>query len=343
MQTKPIGKYFFFGLLLATLIFTFLIFLPFWVVIVLGISFSIVLYPVYEWLTKKKIPATLASLITVILFAILLCGPVLGVGALVFNQSQDVYQKVLNSNLSTVPFLDKVNTKINDVLPTGVTFNMNQKATDFISYVYNHIANIFSTAISAFFSFILMLLIIFYLLKDGTKWKESIMQISPLGEKNNEKIISRLILSVNGVINGSLFMAVVQGLILGIGLWIFGIPNSALWGVLAAVFSFIPMLGAVVISAPAIIFLFIKGDTASALGLTVWAFVVVGLVDNFLRPIVVGKKIDVPPVLILLSVLGGISFLGPVGILVGPLTLSLLYALISIYKDEFGEAPVIVK
>lgn len=342
MQTKPIEKYFFFGLLLATVVFTFLIFLPFWVVIVLGISFAIVLHPIYQWLSSKGLPASVASFITVILFTILLCGPILGIGALVFNQSQDVYQKISNGNLNTLPLLEKINTKVNSVLPPGVDFNINQKATDFVSYISSHIASIFSTTLSAFFSFILMLLVIFYLLKDGEKWRTSLMQLSPLGEKNDERIISRLTLAVNGVIKGSLLIALAQGVLLGVGFWIFNVPNAALWGVVAAVMSFIPTFGTALVSVPAIIFLFVTGNTAPAVGLLVWAVVIVGMVDNFLGPLVVGRKINVPSILILFSVLGGIAFLGPVGILVGPLTVSLLYALVSIYKHEFSQNTTIV-
>lgn len=335
MQTKIIEKTFFFGLLLSTIIFTFLIFRPFWVVIVLGISFSIVLYPIYSWLVSKKIPETVSSLITVILFTILLCGPILGVGALVFNQSQDLYNKVKDSNFSTIPVLEKIDTKVNSLLPVGVNFDVNQKVTEFVSSLSSHVTSVFSTTISAFFSFILLLLVIFYLLKDGAKWKQSLVILSPLGEENDERIISRLTLAVNGVVKGSLLIALVQGILLGFGLWIFGVPNGALWGVVAAIMSFIPTFGTALVSVPAIIFLFAIGNTPAAIGLLVWSIVIVGLVDNFLGPLVVGRKMHIPSMLILFSVLGGISLLGPVGILVGPLTVSLLYTLISIYRHEF--------
>src|SRR3989344_7837313 len=107
MQTKIIEKYFFFGLLLATLIFTFLIFRPFWVVLILGISFSIVIYPVFLWF-KRKLPDWIAALFTVLLFTIIVCGPLLGIAALVFNQSQDLYHVVTEGG-SIDPFLDSLN------------------------------------------------------------------------------------------------------------------------------------------------------------------------------------------------------------------------------------------
>lgn len=177
----------------------------------------------------------------------------------------------------------------------------------------------------------------FYFLKDGAKWRKAIVVLSPLDDKEDEKIISRFSLSVNAVIKGYLFIAVVQGALMGFGLWFFNIPNPALWGVVAAAVSLIPTFGTALVSVPAMIFLFVTGDTSSAVGLLIWSTIVVGMVDNFLSPFIVGKKINIPPLLILFSVLGGISLLGPVGVLVGPLTISLLYTLISIYRNEFKQ------
>ena len=182
-----------------------------------------------------------------------------------------------------------------------------------------------------------MLLIIFYVLKDGMRWKKALVLFSPLEDKNDEKIIARLSLAVNAVIKGYFFIAIVQGVLLGIGFWIFGIPHGALWGTVAAVASLIPTIGTAFISVPAIIFLYFTGDTYSALGLLIWAVIIVGMIDNFLSPLVVGTKINISPLIIMFSVLGGISFLGPVGILIGPLCVSLLYTLISIYRHEFQE------
>src|SRR3989338_4305231 len=111
MQTKVIERYFFFGLLVSTFIFTFFIFRPFWIVLVLGLSFAIVLYPVYEWFKRRRLPNWLSSFLTVLFFVVVLCGPLLGIGAIVFNQSQDVYHKVTN-NGNAGPFLDSIETKV---------------------------------------------------------------------------------------------------------------------------------------------------------------------------------------------------------------------------------------
>ena len=185
------------------------------------------------------------------------------------------------------------------------------------------------------FSFILLLLSIFYFLKDGKTWKKTIIKLSPLSDVDDEKIIEKLFQTINGVIKGTLFIAFVQGILMGIGLTIFGVQHAAIWGVVAAITSLIPSIGTAMVSIPAIIFLFATDHMVPAIGLTIWSLIVVGTIDNFLTPYVIGKKINIPPFLILFSVLGGIVLLGPVGILIGPLAVSLLYTLTEIYQKEF--------
>lgn len=334
IQSKIIERYFFFGLLFVTLFFTFKIFQPFWIILVLGACFSIVLHPIYEWFQRRKISDWLSSIFTVIFFIVVLCGPLLGIGALVFNQSQDIYQTISESE-HIEPFLQKIDSTVNNLLPKGMTFNANQKATNFISYIGSNVSKIFSSTLSVFFNFILMLLVIFYFLKDGVKWKQALVTLSPLGDKDDQKILSRLSLSVNAVVKGYLLIALLQGVLMGLGLWFFGVPNGALWGVVAAIASLVPSIGTAFVSVPAIIFLYFTAGPGQAIGLLVWAVAIVGTVDNILSPMLISNKTHIPSFLILFSVLGGISLLGPVGILMGPLTLSLLYALVSIYRNAF--------
>ena len=228
MQPKIIEKYFFFGLLAATFIFAFFIFRPFWIVLVLGVSFSILLYPIHSWFSNRKLPNWLSSFLTILLFIIVLCGPLLAIGVMVFNQSENVYWTVAQKG-GTGEFIRSIDSTMNKILPAGITFDTNEKVSNFISYVSSNIASIFSSAVSAFFSFILMLFIMFYFLKDGERWRKAVVSLSPLSDKDDEKIISKLALAVNAVMKGYLFIALVQGILMGVGLWIFGVPNPALW------------------------------------------------------------------------------------------------------------------
>ncbi len=339
MQQKIIERYFFFGLLFATFVFTFLIFRPFWVVLVLGASFSIMLHPVYDWLTRKHLPGWMASLLTLFFFIIVLCIPLFSIGTIVFNQSQNLYHSVVN-NGNVLPFINTAGDKINHFLPEGVTFDMNQKISAFISFLTSNLANIFSATASLLFSFVLLLLAIFYFLKDGGKWKKFLLKLSPLSDTDDEKIIDRLSQAINGVMRGTIFIALIQGILMGVGLAVFGVPNAAIWGVVAAITSLIPSVGTSLVSVPTVIFLLVTGHYVSAIGLAIWSSILVGTIDNFLSPYIIGSKIRIPPFLILFSVLGGISLLGPVGVLIGPLTVSLLYTLTEIYQGEFKQSQI---
>jgi predicted PurR-regulated permease PerM len=332
MQTKSIERNFFFGLLIATLVFIFFIFKPFWIVFVLGVSFSIILSPIYNGLKNRKVPDWLASLLTLIFFLIVLCGPLFLIGTIVFNQSQNIYQTVTQGG-DTGPFLTTVSDKINDFLPHGVTFSAKDKFAELITIIFNNTEKIFSTTLATIFSFFLILLSMFYFLKDGAKWKKGLIVLSPLADTDDQKILSRLERSIKGVIMGSLFVSSIQGILLGIGFTLFGIPNAALWGVVAFFVSFVPVVGTALVWVPAVIFLFLSGSTALAIGLLIWATVEVILADNLLSPLVLGRRADIPPLLMLFSVLGGVALFGPVGLLVGPLAVSLLYALVDIYRN----------
>jgi predicted PurR-regulated permease PerM len=335
MEPKIVEKYFFFALLFITFIFTFLIFRPFWIVLVLGVCFSIMLYPVYAWFSKKHFANWHSALLALFFFIIVLCIPFFGIGSIVFNQSQNLYHSIVNNHGNAGPLITSLGNKIDQFLPNGITFDINEKVSGFISYLTNNIANIFSATVTVLFSFILLLLTIFYLLKDGDKWRKTLLQLSPLSAANDNKILGRLTQTIDGVIKGYLLIAFIQGILMGIGLAIFHVPNPAIWGVLAGIASIVPPLGTAVISVPAVIFLFATGHTASSIGLLIWAIFIVGTGDNLLNPYIIGSKINIPPFLILFSVLGGISLLGPVGILIGPLTVSLLYTLTEIYRTEF--------
>lgn len=331
-----IERYFFFGLLLATLIFTFFIFQPFWIVLVVGASFAIVLRPVFEWFKAKlRFPAWLASLCTVLFFTILICGPLLGIGAIIFNQSQELYQSILGGE--GIPSLASVDQSIQKFLPDGIDFDLDERLNEMIYSLSNNIGKIFGATLNTILSFVLMLLAIFYFLKDGSEWKKSLITLSPLADSDDVKIINKLSLAVNGVIKGYILIAIIQGTLMGMGLAIFSVPNPALWGVVAAIGSLIPTIGTALVSIPAAIFLFATGQTGAAIGFTIWAFAIVSTVDNLLNPYIVGNKINIPPFLILFSVLGGVALLGAVGILIGPIAVSLLYTLVSIYRQEFQQ------
>ena len=177
-----------------------------------------------------------------------------------------------------------------------------------------------------------MLFALFYLLRDGNRLKKSLMNISPLADNYDEIIFSKLRRAIRSVVVGSLTVSVIQGVLTGIGFYIFGIPNPALWGSFAVIAALIPGIGTSLIIVPGVLYLFFTGLHLHALGLLIFGVVAVGLIDNYLGPILVNRGVNIHPFIILLSVMGGLIFFGPIGFIAGPLIVALLFALLEVYS-----------
>jgi predicted PurR-regulated permease PerM len=337
MQTISSEKHFLYALLIIVTVLTFAIFWPFLTTVVLAVAFAVVLTPVYRWINRHltKNISWLASLITILLFLIVLCIPVFFVGKVVFNQIQGTYNNIVASG-NTSSFVQTIDTSINKFIPDGFTFDTYGKITQLVSTLTNNIAGLFTSTFNTVMLFILMLLTIFYLLKDGAEWKRNLIVLCPISEKNTHEIIITMKEAINRIFKGSFLIAIIQGILMAVGLIIFGVPNAAIWGVVAGMASFIPTLGTSIVSVPAILFLFFSGMELQALGMLLWAVIMVGTIDNILSPYFISKDTKISSLFILFSILGGVSLMGPVGIFIGPLVLSLLYSLVSIYKKEIN-------
>lgn len=335
MQISSTEKYFLFILLSITIILALLILYPFLTMFILAAAFAVVLNPVYLWIKRHLVwnVSWVASLLTVILFLAFLCVPLFFVGKAVFNQTQDMYYSIVGSGASN-HFIETIDSSINRVLPSGFVFDTHSKITELISSLSSNLAQFFSSTLNSVFMFVLMMFTLFYLLKDGEKWKNGLIKIFPLSDNNISSILLDLKKSINKIFKGSFIIAIAQGVLAWIGLTVFGVPNAIIWAVVAGIASFVPTIGTSIVTVPAILFLFFTGMQLQALGLLLWSILLVGTIDNVLSPYIISKDTAIPSLFILFSILGAISLVGPLGILIGPLVLSLLYSLISIYKKE---------
>lgn len=335
METSKIERYFLFGILIITIAFTLAIFSPFLTLLVLSIAFSVVLSPIYRWIKKHLVYniSWLASLLTVILFLVGLCIPLFFIGKAVFYQTQNVYFDVVDSG-GTTHFMDTINHSINKFLPTGFNFDIRAKISGLATSLTSNLAEFFGATLNSILMFILTIFTLFYLLKDGEEWKNELVKIFPMKDEDTNTILSTLKKSINRILKGSFIIALAQGLLAWLGFVFFGVPNAILWAVVAGICSLVPTIGTSVVTAPAILFLFFSGMGIQSLGLLIWSLLLVGTIDNILQPYIISKDTEVSSLFVLFAILGGIALVGPIGILIGPLALSLLYSLISIYKKD---------
>lgn len=179
----------------------------------------------------------------------------------------------------------------------------------------------------------------FYFFRDGRAFTKRLVTISPLPDSEDELILARLAQAVRSVATGILLVALIQGTLTAIGLSIVGIERAVLFGVFAAIGALIPSVGTSIVLVPAVLYLVFIGEYTNATILTIWGMVFVGLVDNLLGPILMGRGNAMHPFLILLAVLGGMAVFGPVGFIVGPVIVSLFLVLLELYSQHIAHDP----
>lgn len=322
---------------------SFFILRPFLAPLALAIVFAVTLQPLYKKILKAlRNSEALAALLTLILGTLCILVPVMFLSTQIAGEAVQLYNTTISGqdkqNLLITVIKSVGQTSENFIPGTGTFFielsgNLDTYIQQGLEWIISHLG----LALSGVSSFLLSLFIFFisfyYLLRDGNRLKKAIIKLSPLEDKEDEIVFKRLENAINSVIKGSLLIAIIQGILTTIGFTIFGIPNSILWGTITVIAALIPGIGTTLVILPAVVYLFIIGNNLHAVGLILWGMLAVGLIDNILGPKLVGRNLEIHPLFILLSVLGGIAFFGPLGVFLGPLTMSSLFAVLSVYVD----------
>jgi predicted PurR-regulated permease PerM len=166
--------------------------------------------------------------------------------------------------------------------------------------------------------FFVMLYLLYFMFRDGDRITREIAQASPLRRDHTERLLRQFATVVRATVKGSIVVALVQGALGGLAFLALGVSGAMLWGAVMALFSLLPAVGAFMIWGPVAAYLFFTGSVLKAVALVVWGGVVIGLVDNFLRPILVGRDTRIPDYLVLVATLGGLVVFGLNGFVIGP-------------------------
>jgi predicted PurR-regulated permease PerM len=210
-------------------------------------------------------------------------------------------------------------------------------ARNLMETLSTNLFNVFSNVFGVFFGFIVVLISTYYLLKDGHRLKNELLVLSPLGDEHDELVFRRIFTAVEAVMGGMFVTGVLKGMLTGLAFWIFGIPAPIFWGFLTGLASFLPLVGSSLVTLPATAYLFLTGDVTAGVIFGIFALLI-GTIDNLLQPKIVQSRTDIHPLLILLSILGGLQLYGFAGFVLGPLTIAVTIAFIDIYKKEFRNA-----
>jgi predicted PurR-regulated permease PerM len=194
-------------------------------------------------------------------------------------------------------------------------------------------------ALGTIVSFVLTLFVLFFVLRDGPKAAEQVVRMVPIEGQLRERLWQHLIDVTRAVFMGIGLTALVQGVLLGIGFAIAGLPSPLVFGVLGALFALVPVVGTALVWLPATLWLLIQGEPGYALFMAAWGVLAVGSVDNFLRPILISGRAEVPTLAVFIGVMGGLSAFGFVGLFLGPIVLGLVVALFRFTAEALADQP----
>ncbi len=318
----------------------------FLMVIFLAGLFSALTRPVFRRLNiMYKGHRHLASASTLVLVIFIVMIPLLFLVGIVVAQAVDVGQSVtpwikqtlkqpgvFSSYIEQLPFFDQLEPYRETIL---------KKAGELVGYVSSWIAGglssaTFGTVYFVFLSFVFLYTMYFFQI-DGDKLMKKILYYLPLDSADESVMLDKFTSVTRATLKGTLLIGILQGGLAGIAFAIAGIDNAIFWGTVMAVLSIIPSIGSAIVWIPASIFLMLQGSVAGGIGLMVFCGLVVGSLDNVLRPILVGKDTKMHELMIFFGTLGGIMMFGITGIFIGPLIASLFITVWELYGIAFSE------
>lgn len=343
--TTPAARYFFAAFAVFVLAVFLLLMKPFFTYIFLAFVLFVLFSPVYEFIEKRlRGWKAVSSFATCLLIIIIIFLPFLVFTGVLATSANNFYQQLDESfksgavqqllNFKDSPLVLKLVKYIPSV--GKYDFNAGEIIGKYLGtasqFIYTNAKSIVTGVSSVMAGFIFIMFITFYLFIDGRSFLEELKQLSPLDRRYSQEIIDELFKTIKLTFKGSLVIAVVQGM-LGATVFLFcGIDSWALWGSVMVLASLIPVVGTALIWGPAAIIQAITGHLGAAGFIAVWGVAVIGMADNLLRPQLLKGDTNIHPLLIFFSVMGGLSFFGFLGIILGPLILSLLVYIIAMYK-----------
>lgn len=319
---------------------------PFWGAIFWACAVTVIFAPMQRWVLSKigERPNTAALLTLLALMAIVVI-PVIILTSAFVSEGIQFYQRIEAGEIDPRQILQR----LRDAFPWvdqllvefGIDTNnlrerLSQALVSASQFLAKETFSIGQNTFSFLISLALMLYLTFFLLRDGKKLVQLIIQALPLGDEREHALFTKFAEVTRATVKGNLVVAIVQGALGGIIFWILAIPGPLLWGVVMAFLSLIPAVGAAIIWFPVSLYLYATGDWISATVLVAYGAIVIGLADNLLRPILVGRDTKLPDYVVLFSTIGGIALFGINGFVIGPLVAALFMATWQIFMKDFN-------
>jgi len=348
INARTIGQWALLGSFAVILYYCFRIMEPFLMPVFLALILSTLLSPIYESITRRldNRPGVAALLVCLgLTLAIVL--PVVLLSVALASEANSVYTSLQDPEMSSKvqlwlnPNSNPAIAKIQSWLPASLRFEdfdfgarIGARAQESLGGVLAFTATLAAGAFNFLANYITMVVVLFFLLRDSSYFAESVRQISPLTEAEENMFVDRFRTVARAAVVGTLATAAAQGALSGVIFLIMGLPNPILWGSLTALLSLVPMAGTALVWLPWTIYLVATGSVVRAVIFLVLQLLFVGGADNVLRPILIEGRIKMHTLLIFFSILGGLSYFGILGIFIGPLVFAIAIAFLQFYGSR---------
>ena len=343
---------FFFALLSLILYGAFLILTPFLTAITWAVILAILVYPLYAWLLQLLSGrATLAAITVIVVITLIVILPGVELVRFLADETVSLMQSVRSlldeegkQEWLAKPWVQQLLGWWSMVSFRLMDFKINWKellvqgAQSSSTFLVTQVKGIAQNVLSFTINFIIALFTLFFVLRDGAEFLRRVQRLLPMDREHQERLLKNIVDAVTAVVHGSLVVATVQGLLAGLAYWVLGVPFAALWGVVTAFAALLPVGGSTMVTVPASIYLFLQGENVRGVILLVWSLGVVGMVDNILKPLLIGNRLGVPVLFLFFGILGGLALFGAVGIILGPALFALLRALLDLYSEEYSSS-----
>jgi predicted PurR-regulated permease PerM len=327
------------ALLAAVLYLCSKVLLPFLSVMLWAVVLAVLFQPTYQRVlarTPDSRPLAAAYSTALVFFVIIL--PIVGMGMVVSSQLQEVLQHGPANLLhwfQQAHFLQRALPILQQRFGVGevqVREQIQQLITHVSSILVEGTVNVVGGLVEFVVALAMIMFSLYYCFRDGERMVAVLADWIPLESNRSRELLQRIADLIYASVYGVVVLAMIQGALGGLAFWVLGIPSPLLWGLVMAMLATIPMLGTFVVWIPAAVFLGFQGRLAAAIGLCLWGTLVIGTVDNLLRPVLVGQRTQMHELLIFFSVLGGLDAFGILGVLMGPVLVALATALLSAFR-----------
>jgi predicted PurR-regulated permease PerM len=322
---------------------------PFFKPLLLGALLAGLFHPLYRWITRMLGGRrSLGAALTLLVLLVVGLGPVSAFLGIVLQQALTMSDQAipwLSQHLGAASTFN-VQDWLVQKFPALARYMPSQEqlleqvgtaAKTAGSFLVGFASRMTATTAAFLLNLFVMLYAMFFFFRDGDKILERIFYYTPLSDEDETRMLTQFASITRATVKGTLVIGIIQGALAGIAFWIAGIEGAALWGTIMTILSIIPGIGAALVWVPAVIILFVTGQYLTATLLAAWCAAVVGTVDNFLRPMLVGRDAKMPDLLILIGTLGGLFLFGPIGFIVGPIVCGLFLTVWDIYGATFRE------